>query len=217
MSITGIKSKLKARVIEATVWIEGSGGQGVVVPGTFILTATHCIKWNGQGAMALGDYFIEDITTKSGTKLRVRPLAADPVSDLAVLGPLDEQEFSHEYDAFEAWCNVTESVIVRTKTPRVGGLIPVHVLTHEGVRITGRVTCYGRGASGVMWIETDERIKGGTSGGPVVDSNGQLVGVVSHSGEPPEHGKSGGMLPIASLALPVWVWLRIKKAQMEPT
>lgn len=46
-------------VANATVRISGLVGQGVLVPGGFILTATHCIQWNGEGGWALGDYFVE--------------------------------------------------------------------------------------------------------------------------------------------------------------
>jgi hypothetical protein len=58
-----------AHVINATVRLDNLGGQGVLVPGGFILSAAHCIQWDGEVGMAMGDRFIESITTKSGARL----------------------------------------------------------------------------------------------------------------------------------------------------
>src|SRR5262245_34683166 len=97
------QTKWRGRVEKATVRVKESGGQGVLVPGGFSLTAAHCIKWNGDGAMVLGDYFVEPIETKSGETLRVSPIAVEPISDIAVLGALDSQEFGKDVDAFDQW------------------------------------------------------------------------------------------------------------------
>jgi hypothetical protein len=67
----------KTRVEKATVRIDSRGGLGVLVPGAFILTATHCIQWSGTGGMALGDVYPESITTADGVPFRVG-LAALP-------------------------------------------------------------------------------------------------------------------------------------------
>src|SRR5271163_2568014 len=105
-----MKITIKTRVANATVRIDKLGGQGVLVPGHSLLIATHCIRWDGAGGMTLGDHFIETVTTRSGTKLRVGPLAAEPVSDMAVPGALDDQEFYRESNAFEQWCDTTDAV-----------------------------------------------------------------------------------------------------------
>ena len=58
-------------------------------------------------------------------------------------------------------------------------------------------------------VEADEQIEGGTSGGPIIDDSGELVGVVSNfsiaTGGP---YKSQGTTPQPHLALPVWVCRR---------
>lgn len=53
-------------IIKATVRLLGKGGQGVLVPGKLILTAAHCVTWDADGGMVLGDHYIEDITTANG-------------------------------------------------------------------------------------------------------------------------------------------------------
>jgi hypothetical protein len=49
----------KLCVQEATVHIEGLRGSGILVRGGFVVTATHCIRWDGRGKMALGDPYQE--------------------------------------------------------------------------------------------------------------------------------------------------------------
>src|SRR5262249_54129209 len=70
-----------------------------------------------------------------------------------------------------------------------------------------------------IFLQTQEAIRGGFSGGPVVNSVGEIVGVVSEvggypSGDDPEIYFGGGRgIPLAHLALPVWVCRRIFDAQ----
>jgi len=86
------------------------GGQGVLVGGNLILTAAHCVTYTLTGAMVLGEYFVEKIKTKDGAELEVCPWAVEPMSDIAVLGALDEQECSDKGKAFEVFCDQTKPV-----------------------------------------------------------------------------------------------------------
>jgi hypothetical protein len=54
------------------------------------------------------------------------------------------------------------------------------------------------------------QVEGGTSGSPVIDDNGLLVGVISHCAENP--AACNGLMPRPHLALPVWIWNQIKGA-----
>lgn len=56
------------------------GGQGVLVPGGFVLTATHCIPWDGNGRMALGDVYPVTVVTHDGRQFRLGVACCDPVS-----------------------------------------------------------------------------------------------------------------------------------------
>jgi hypothetical protein len=86
--------------------------QGVLVPGGYILTAAHCINWDGHGTMALGDWFIETIQAYDGTRYKLSPCAVEPMSDIAALEAVDGQAMYEECCAFEEFCEATEPVPV---------------------------------------------------------------------------------------------------------
>ncbi len=77
-------------------------GQGVLVPGPWILSAAHVVHWDHTGAMA-GSFnereFLQEITVAGGSRFRVYPQAVEPVHDLAVLGAVDGQWLPHDDDA----------------------------------------------------------------------------------------------------------------------
>ncbi len=192
-------------VIErATVHLTRRGGQGVLVEGNFILTAAHCIDWSCDGGLVLGDHAVEDIDTSMG-KLKVSILAVEPVNDIAVLGSLDCQVFAEEVADFERFCENTDAVPLCTRDLDLFESIPVYIRTHEQSWVNGNVQQCNTHAQSLS-IEAAEQIKGGTSGGPVVNEFGKLVGIVSNFsdiniGMPPCHGSA----PRPHLALPNWV------------
>jgi hypothetical protein len=190
------------RVVNATVHIAGLGGQGVLVPGGFILTATHCIQWTGEGGMALGTEYLERVTTPSGARFLVQAVAADALSDLAVLGSVDDQQLPVDAERFEQWCEETPAVPLATKVPRYQRPLPVQILNHKRKWIKAKITRFSPPPflRGNMFLETEEEIEGGTSGSPVVDSSGGLVGIIS----------TPASLSIVQLALPRWVLMRIR-------
>lgn len=209
-----LSTSWKKRVAAATVAITERGGQGVLVPGGFIITAGHCVEWHGTGRMTLGEHYIEQIKTKGGDEFNVAPIAVDHMADLAVLGDLDNQEFPDDCEAFDTWREKTKPVLLNTLVLQTRQSLRVHILSHRGDWITGKVTRYGlpdQPPGGRIGIKTDVEIPSGTSGGPVVDDNGHLVGVVSNS----QKGGGTGQLPIVSLALPRWIWFRIDAAQKK--
>jgi S1-C subfamily serine protease len=191
--------------------------QGVLVPGGYILTAAHCIDWDGEGQMALGDWYIETIQSSDGTQYKVSPCAVEPMTDIAVLVAVDGQEMFEEHYAFEEYCEATEPVPVSEDDfPLVdsdGPPVRVHTLTHKGMWISGSARRLNAPPFGNVWVNFDAQIEGGTSGGPVIDDNGLLVGVISHSSE--NSGACDGQMPRPHLALPAWVWNRVKLASAE--
>jgi S1-C subfamily serine protease len=135
---------------------------------------------------------------------------ADPASDLAVLGPWDDQEPL----GFDEWY---ETVTPLSIAEPFGGT-HVHILTHLGEWMHGEIIETGAlEDEGTFPILTDREIPSGTSGGSVVDDDGRVVGVVSVS-TPQPYGREGkyaygGCCPAVSFALPQWLLRRIREAE----
>ena len=198
------ESQLKVAIMEATVHLPKLGGQGVLVPGNLILTAAHCISWDSSGGMTLGGIHIEDVECR-GQSLKVTPLAVEPVSDIAVLGSLDDQNFFQEATDFDAFCDNTKRIRVRITDAPLNQPFPVYILTHKGAWVSAEAQKHEI-VTPHFWMEFDkgESIKPGMSGSAVVDEDGLLIGIVSNTDE-----KSNGFTPCPHLALPTWVLRQI--------
>lgn len=142
-TVKQMSEESRTRVERATVRLVDKGGQGVLVPGEFIITATHCIDWSGTGGMVLGDVYPAEIETASGAKFRLGVIACEPVSDMAVLGELDYQQCPDDAEAFEQWREQVEPVPLSTRQLGVGQSCPVFIFTDKREWLAGSVTRYG--------------------------------------------------------------------------
>ena len=202
-----------ANVAAATVWFpEFGGGQGVLVndsvDGRLIVTAAHCIaRQLDVEEVVQGDLFPQTVQIND-REFTVRPLTVEPFADIAIMGALDDQEFPDKATAFLTFRTDIEPVPICQKDLEFGDEFPVHIYTHKAQWITGTASYYG-GAR--LHIEADEQLEGGTSGGPIINDSGELVGVVSTASfiEDGGYDKSVVSSPYPSLALPVWVCRRI--------
>ena len=199
-------------VESATVTLLKKGGQGILVPGNLIITAAHCIDFSCEGEMAMGEYFIEEIQTIKG-KLKVTPLAVEPVSDIAVLGALDAQEAPKELRDFEMFCEQTKAIPICQREFQLFKKMNVHVYTHNKTWIKGSAMQCQKEAE-LISVEFGEQVEPGTSGSPIINSSGELVGIVSNTTILNREGeKSIGMSPRPHRAVPVWIINRISEAQ----
>jgi hypothetical protein len=115
-------------VLAATVRLANLDGQGVLVPGGSILAAGHCVEWSGAGEMALGGYFVERVRTHDGRTFLTRVAAAEPVADIAALGPPNDQETPADCDAFAAFTGAVQGVPLYARAVEPGASVPVRVL-----------------------------------------------------------------------------------------
>lgn len=204
-----VNDQIKTDVGNATVTFLKKCGRGVLVPGYLIVTAAHCIEFNLNGRMPLNDPFIEEIETIHG-RFKVRPVAVEPVKDIAVLGALNNDYYPGEAAEFEEFCQITKPVLICLEEFEFFKDFAIYIFTHKGVWIEGKAH---RPANDVarLWIETEEQIEPGTSGSPIINEAGQLVGIVAHSSYAAENFKGAGFSPLPHLTLPVWVVQKIKK------
>jgi len=200
---------IRADVALATVKLPTRGGQGVLVANGFIITAAHCLDYDqdvGIG-IALGGHIHYKVETRQGVIHRLAPYVIEPCSDIAVLGPLDNQVFEEAED-FETFCEQTRPVsLYRGRLYDLPEEFGIHIFTHNKGWVTGKAQVT-RNYSPTVFIKADENIDGGTSGGPIINDAGELVGVISISGGSERDHKEGPS-PLARWSLPEWIYREI--------
>jgi S1-C subfamily serine protease len=207
-TIQTITSDVKKLVVGATFKIqtrERGSGQCVLVKGGFIITAAHCVDWDCSGNMAMGEFYLSKIKTGSGD-LTASTFAVEPISDIAVLGSPDNQTFCHESATFDEFCEGVAPVKLLRRIPKPFKPFPVWIRTHIKTWVDGTATYFGGCAT--FAYKTDCEIQCGTSGGPIVNHAGELVGVVSHATNTCFQGKYTAAAGLLSLALPAWIIAR---------
>lgn len=200
----------RERVARATVTLPAKGGRGAVVAGGYVITAAHCIDCMCDGSMRAGaNSQLVNIVTAVGT-LRVMVLAVEPVCDLAVLGSLGYQEFPEEFEAFEDFCEKISPLIVSQEEFDRDRKISVHICISKNNWIAGKAK-QTSGNAPWTYIETEEQLKGGSSGSPIVDESARLVGVVSFGIESPVESPFPASFPRPHLGLPAWLFREMAK------
>jgi hypothetical protein len=183
------------------------GGRGFVVEGhgdRYVITAGHCLP------------HLPPCLSFSGTEERTYPsligplsaeptvwaecLFVDPISDLAVLGPPDGQDF---YDEVEPW----ERLIDGGSPLRIGDVADgasVWLLGLDGEWQRAKATVCGRN----IWIEGARRLEAGMSGSPILAENGDAVGVfttsTSFGADGAMHTRGGPQVRLVA-HLPAWL------------
>ena len=209
-----IENRIRSNIEKATVTFKKLGGRGVLAEGNLIITAAHCIEFETKGGiMALGEYFIEPIKTSHGY-LIVSPIAVEPLNDIAVLGPIDEQEMPKEVEKFKLFCEAVNPVIISRREFDLFEQIPVFIFNHHNAWVKGTVIKCKNNASTLV-LKSDEAIEGGTSGSPIVDESGELVGIASIATIANPGEGSEGSIPHVRQALPVWIINEIESFSKE--
>jgi len=189
----------------------GKGGRGFVVKHgrgrrsrRIVVTAAHCLPTvpPAREGKLIGDVSYAKILGPLGEELTAsaKCLFADPVSDLALLGPPDTQALPDESEAFEAL------VEAATRLP-IGDIpaatkIRAWLLSLEDDWLPCSVIHHG----GSILIENASRtVLEGMSGSPILNDQEMAIGMVTvRSQEPGTFLTGGGPNPRLANSLPVW-------------
>lgn len=214
-AIQELNENIRRRVEAATVAIgqpDGQWcGQGVVVFGGYILTAAHCIPRSSEAELWFDDVVTAEFRSRDCVS-KAQVLAIEPVADIAILGPSGNPKAIEEY---EAWYDDQEPLLICERNWITFQEFSIWLYTHLGTWIGGRAKFCAEGTAKLFAV-TDEQVMGGTSGGPIVDETGTLVGLVSVAADKADddlEDEPAGMAPFPSLALPRWAVAKIMDAQ----
>jgi hypothetical protein len=200
-----MNDKLSSKIEKATVTLIENIGRGALIKNNMILTASHCVNYDLLGEMSLAEGVnnIEEINTWSGN-LKVQPLSIDAISDIAILGSLDSQDYDSDYDLFEEFCKNTPPMNISRRELKVNEKLKIHVYTHELKWISGFGEISFPGSHSLL-LYMDDPLIPGTSGSGIYDEKGELVGIFNKTS--PE--RNFGMATRPLLALPLWICRKI--------
>jgi hypothetical protein len=143
-----------------------------------VITAAHCLPHLPPAHPMSYDHerTYENLLSRLSNKPRVwaECVFADPVNDIAVLGPPDNQKLEDEADAFEQL--VDGCTALRITDPPVGES-GAWAMALDGKWQHRTINCIG----GRLW-EDNPKVASGMSGSPIVDGTGVAIGLCSTGG-----------------------------------
>ena len=183
----------KLEVAKRAIVRVGEGRGFVVEAGRFerryVITAAHCLDpFPNPTSISHGcERTYRDLLgpCDEQTAICAECLFADPIGDIAVLGPPDEDNFREEYRAYE---ELTESIAALPISGSVANgrawllSLDKHWFQCD-VEIRGDPKCL----IGPLLLSTEKHIEGGMSGSPILSADGKAIGVLCTAG-----GTAGG-------------------------
>jgi hypothetical protein len=176
----------------------------------YIITAAHCLPEQPPRQSAS---YLQERTYKLLARLgeaadvSAECLFADPVADIAVLGPPDDQGFPEGWAAYNA-LTVSASALMISDAPDDGR---ARLFSLTGELIPCRVQPM---ASGALWISDAAPGRyAGMSGSPIVAADGTAIGVFCTSDM---MTGNGGPNPRLTHHLPGWLLRELQNNGLAP-
>lgn len=177
-------------------------GDGLgVISNEYIFTAAHCLDVDFEGGIALGDFRFQTCKTCDGQDFQADLLFVEAVFDFAVLVRPDEQACWREAEAYDQAIDGRGIELYRGEIP-LSDANPMAVrIRNKNGWVDGKAsTSVGRRA----YIKASKQIDSGASGGPVINfTSNELVAINSQYND--DGVKCGGVQPLITQAMPVWL------------
>ncbi|MBI5066522.1 trypsin-like peptidase domain-containing protein [Candidatus Woesearchaeota archaeon] len=152
-------SKLIQETLPAVVSIKANTGVGsgvIIHPDGYVITNYHVIK----------DAMLADLTTYDGSSHKINIVATDANSDLAILQITAENKKFH-------YLEFADKIIAGERVLALGNPGGLEFSVAEGI-----ISATERpGPNGILYIQSDVPINPGNSGGPLINKQGQIIGI----------------------------------------
>lgn len=178
-------------------------GQGVVVA-EYVLTAAHCLPVPESDCL-LADQTYVRVRRPDGKIGTMQAVFIDATGDVAALAVIDDDPYFLDdiepmHVSFE-WSGAT----VFESRPR----LPGQYFAHDA-GVVDMQWCEVNMGTATLW--PSRPINGGTSGGPITNAKGLLIGIIRDSHLCPGHDEVSSFRLLGA-ALPPWLIASIKTAQ----
>ena len=172
-------------------------GRGFIVAANdtiYVITAVHCLPFQPPPILArrLDEQTYSSLIGPLGADPSVTAMCvfADPVADIAVIGPPASQELGAKHNQYEAFLKILPPFDVAAPPPRLRLRtfaddlphfipnevpFPARLLSLEGAW----VDCNALHLGGPLVIQPEELAVAGMSGSPLISTTGAALGVVS--------------------------------------
>jgi hypothetical protein len=181
--------------------ISGQNQYKVVEVIRYIITAAHCLPFFPpcHPTSYLNERTYQAVLgpLEADPTIWAECVFADPVADIAVLGPPDNQELWAQCEAYEALVDAATLPIADAAASS-----PAWLLSRECQWVRCQVENNGAG----WWIrDAVQPIVGGMSGSPILSDEGAAIGLVSISSGTGAPHVEGGPNPRLAYNLPRWL------------
>jgi len=192
----------------------GPIGMGFLTECGFI-SAAHCLPKMPEPDN-LSDAVKVKIKNLSGLESYALVSGAEPCLDLTILSDCSGSGIGVdlapvELNEYHQLLQSTEKTQINLEEPELEKEIIVYIYNHKGQWLEGRTVFLNPFSLGLVinLSNQNERIERGTSGAPVFDSEGQVLGVVNVASE----NSPEGMMAYLANCLPGWALKELKLLQ----